>query len=56
MGRKMKEIYTEKELFEAFRAFDRDGNGFISATERRCPDQIHSASLQRVLELGERRR
>ena len=35
MARKMKETDTEEELMEAFRVFDRDGNGFISAHELR---------------------
>jgi len=35
MGRKMKETDTEEELREAFKVFDKDGNGFISAAELR---------------------
>ena len=35
MARKMKETDTEEELMEAFRVFDRDCNGFISAAELR---------------------
>merc|ERR1719281_550895 len=35
MARKMKDTDTEKELIEAFKVFDRDGNGFISAAELR---------------------
>merc|ERR1711979_117916 len=31
MARKMKDTDTEEELIEAFKVFDRDGNGFISA-------------------------
>merc|ERR1719203_1328073 len=34
-ARKMKDTDTEEELIEAFRAFDRDGSGFISAAELR---------------------
>ena len=30
MARKMKDTDTEEELIEAFKVFDRDGNGFIS--------------------------
>ncbi|CDR97700.1 calmodulin [Babesia ovata] len=35
MARKMKEGDTEEELVQAFKVFDRDGNGFISAQELR---------------------
>merc|ERR1712071_695493 len=35
MSRKMKDTDTEEELVEAFKVFDRDGNGFISAAELR---------------------
>ena len=35
MARKMKDTDTEEELIEAFKVFDRDGNGFISAVELR---------------------
>merc|ERR1719473_352676 len=35
MARKMKDTDTEEELIEAFKVFDRDGNGFISAAEVR---------------------
>ena len=31
----MKDTDTESELIEAFKVFDRDGNGFISAAELR---------------------
>jgi calmodulin len=34
-ARKMKDTDTEEELIEAFKIFDRDGNGFISAAELR---------------------
>ena len=33
MVRKMKDTDTEEELIEAFKVFDRDGNGFISPAE-----------------------
>merc|ERR1712022_73299 len=35
MARKMKDTDTEEELVEAFKVFDRDGNGLISAAELR---------------------
>merc|ERR1712153_124311 len=35
MARKMKDTDTEEELIEAFKVFDKDGNGFISAAELR---------------------
>ena len=35
MARKMKDTDSEEELREAFRVFDKDGNGFISASELR---------------------
>mmetsp|Transcript_55553 Transcript_55553/g.162359 ORF Transcript_55553/g.162359 Transcript_55553/m.162359 type:complete len:277 (+) Transcript_55553:113-943(+) len=35
MARKSKDTDTEEELIEAFKAFDRDGSGFISAAEMR---------------------
>ena len=33
MARKMKDTDSEEEIREAFRVFDKDGNGFISAAE-----------------------
>jgi len=33
MVRKMKDTDMEEELIEAFKVFDRDGNGYISSTE-----------------------
>lgn len=35
MARKMRDVDTEEELVEAFKVFDKDGNGFISAAELR---------------------
>ena len=35
MAKKMKETDTEEELIEAFKVFDKDGNGLISAHELR---------------------
>ena len=35
MAGKVKETYGEEEIREAFRVLDKDGNGFISATELR---------------------
>ena len=36
MARKMKDIDTEEELIEAFKYFDRGGDGLISAAEIKC--------------------
>lgn len=35
MARKIKDVDNEEELREAFRIFDKEGNGFISAAELR---------------------
>lgn len=35
MSRKMKDTESEEEIREAFKVFDKDGNGFISAAELR---------------------
>ena len=35
MAKKDREAYTEQELRNAFRVFDKDGNGYVSATELR---------------------
>ncbi len=35
MSRKMKDSDQEEELVEAFKCFDKDGNGLISVTELR---------------------
>ena len=35
MARKMKDTDSEEEIWEAFKVFDRDNNGFISAAELR---------------------
>ena len=35
MAHKMKDTDSEEEIREAFRVFDKDGNGFISSTELR---------------------
>ena len=35
MAKKMKDTDSEEEMKEAFRVFDKDGNGFISAAELR---------------------
>ena len=35
MAKKMRDTDSEEELREAFRVFDKDGNGYISAAELR---------------------
>ena len=35
MARKMKDTDSDEEIREAFKVFDKDGNGFISAAELR---------------------
>ncbi len=35
MARKMKDTDSEEEILEAFKVFDKDGNGYISAAELR---------------------
>ncbi|KFR15358.1 Calmodulin, striated muscle, partial [Opisthocomus hoazin] len=35
MARKMRDTDSEEEIREAFRVFDKDGNGYISAAELR---------------------
>merc|ERR1711988_1088257 len=35
MSKKMKDADSEEELMEAFKVFDKDGNGFISSVELR---------------------
>jgi calmodulin len=35
MARKMKDTGSAEEIMEAFKVFDKDGNGFISAAELR---------------------
>ena len=35
MAKKMRDTDTEEEIREAFRVFDKDGNGFISSAELR---------------------
>ena len=45
MARKMKDTDTEEELIEAFKVFDRDGNGFISAAELRHVPWLAASNL-----------
>jgi len=41
MARKMKDTDSEEEIREAFRVFDKDGNGFISAAELRYDGHVY---------------
>ena len=45
MARKMKDTDSEEEIREAFRVFDKDGNGFISAAELRWSIEWMSSDL-----------
>ena len=37
----MQDSDSEEELREAFKVFDKDGNGFISSAEVYCPHFMH---------------
>jgi len=49
MARKMKDTDSEEEIKEAFKVFDKDGNGFISAAELRhvSPCKQQATRVQR---------
>ncbi len=49
MARKMKDTDSEEEIREAFRVFDKDGNGFISAAELRLVIYIRHLNLNRFI-------
>ena len=49
MARKMKDTDSEEEIREAFRVFDKDGNGFISAAELRFVFNIRFDILNRLI-------
>lgn len=51
MARKMKDTDSEEEIREAFRVFDKDGNGFISAAELRCVFFLHLYTDPKTLKL-----
>ena len=42
MARKMKDTDSEEEIREAFRVFDKDGNGYISAAELRYEFELYA--------------
>ena len=53
MARKMKDTDSEEEIKEAFRVFDKDGNGFISAAELvMCTCDCQSMLTIRMTNLG----
>ena len=45
MSRKMRDVDSEEEIKEAFKVFDKDGNGFISAAELRLVGHAHRWSI-----------
>ena len=54
MGKKMKDTDTEEELVEAFKVFDRDGNGLITFIELRkvmtlLGEKLTDADLQEMI-------
>merc|ERR1712008_353311 len=61
MARKMKDTDSEEELKEAFRVFDKDGNGFISAAELRhimtnLGEKLTDEEVDEMIRGGHRRR
>merc|ERR1711970_1216464 len=61
MARKMKDTDTEEELIEAFKVFDRNGNGFISAAELRhvmtnLGEKLTDEEVDEMIEWGGGRR
>ncbi|KAJ8973296.1 hypothetical protein NQ317_008172 [Molorchus minor] len=61
MARKMKDTDSEEEIREAFRVFDKDGNGFISAAELRhvmtnLGEKLTDEEVDEMIREGHRRR
>jgi len=53
----MKDTDSEEEILEAFKVFDKDGNGFISAAELRhimtnLGEKLTDEEVHRVRQLG----
>ena len=45
MAKKMKESDSEEEIIEAFKVFDKDGDGFLSAKELK---QVRNVTVLRL--------
>ena len=45
MAKKMKEADSEEEIIEAFRVFDKDGDGFLTARELKQVGNVSGTML-----------